>query len=134
MDIIITDMTGHSFTIKLNWDICIMKQDISHYYEKKILNEYLIINNISHKEFYEHRNCRQKWLESEDYKRINNYYCANIELIYNGEKIEQYHVEADLITLEDLKENNNMIVVITKKDEPDNDDSDNNSIYSNESD
>ena len=49
-------------------------------------------------------------------------------------KIEQYHVEADLITLEDLKENNNMIVVITKKDEPDNDDSDNNSIYSNESD
>ena len=129
MDIIITDMTGHSFTIKLNWDICIMKQDISHYYEKKILNKYLIINNISHKEFYEHINCRYKWLESEDYKRIDNYYCANIELIYNGEKIEQYHVECDLLTEEMIEENNNMIVVITKKD-----DSDNNSIYSNESD
>ena len=32
MDIIITDLTGNSFTIKLNWDICVMKQDISKYY------------------------------------------------------------------------------------------------------
>ena len=35
MDIIITDLIGHTFTIKLSLDICIMKQDISHYYEKK---------------------------------------------------------------------------------------------------
>ena len=49
MDIIITDMIGHSFTIKLNWDICIMKQQISKYYEEKIKNEYLIKRNISKK-------------------------------------------------------------------------------------
>ena len=52
MDIVITDITAHSFTIKLNWDICIMKQHISNYYEKKIFSEYLIINNISNKDYF----------------------------------------------------------------------------------
>ena len=54
-------------------------------------------------------------MESEDYKRINNYCPTNIELIYNGNILEQYHVEADLITLEDLKTNSNMNFVLTKK-------------------
>ena len=70
-------------------------------------------------------------LNSEDFKRTNDYYCDNIELIYNGERIEQYHVEADLLTLDDLIENNNMNVVITKN-EPINYDCEND--YGNDSD
>ena len=136
MDIVITDITAHSFTIKLNWDICIMKQHISNYYEKKIFSEYLIINNISNKDFSENITTHLKcWVESEDYKRINNYCPTNIELIYNGNILEQYHVEADLITLEDLKTNSNMNFVLTKKEQFDEGiDNDNNSIYSNGSD
>jgi len=115
MDIIITDMTGHSFTIKLNWDICIMKQDISHYYEQKLMSDYLMRNSISKKELYLNHNIHSKnWMESEDFKRTNDYYCGNIKLICNGEKLEQYHIEIDKFTVEDFKENNNMNFVITK--------------------
>ena len=95
------------------------------------MSEYLIKHNISNNEFYENLNIHlNNWLNSEDFKRTNDYYCDNIELIYNGERIEQYHVEADLLTLDDLIENNNMNVAITKY-EPINydceNDSDNNS-------
>ena len=116
MDIIITDMIGHSFTIKLNWDICIMKQQISKYYEEKIKNEYLIKRNISKKEFYENRNISFRWYQSEDYTRISNYCEENITLIYRDKILEQYHVETDQITEDDLEENNNMNFVITKND------------------
>ena len=49
MDIIITDLTGNSFNIKLNWDICIMREQISKYYEENIFSDYLIKNNILNK-------------------------------------------------------------------------------------
>ena len=135
MDIIITDMTGHSFTIKLNWDICIMKQSISAHYEIKLFKDFLHINNISKKEYRDSSNHMFKWMESELYKRVDDYYYDDIELIYNNEVLEQYHVECDLFTEEMIKENNNMSFVIIKKDRPSYDnDIDNNSIYSNESD
>ena len=136
IDILITDMTGHSFIIKLNWDICIMKQSISTHYETNIFNEYLTINNISRDDYHKNRDHLFNWMKSEFYERVDDYYYDNIELIYNGEILEQYHIEIDKITLGDLEENNNMSFVIIKKDRPNNADidSDNNSIYSHMSD
>ena len=72
-------------------------------------------NSISKNECYLNLNIHLKnWRESEDFKRTNDYYCDNIELIYNGEILEQYHIEIDKFTVEDFKENNNMNFVITK--------------------
>ena len=115
MDIIITDLTGNSFTIKLNWDICIMKQDISKYYEEKIFSDYLIKNNILNKrEFYLNDTHRMNWLISEELKSRNKYHPDYIQLIYKNEILEQYHIEIDRFTYEDFKENNNINVVITE--------------------
>ena len=74
-------------------------------------------------------------MESDFYKRVNDYYYDNIELIYNYEILEQYHVECDLFTPEMIEDNNNMSFVIIIKDRPQiNDDVDNHSLYSNGSD
>ena len=97
IDIVITDLTGCTFIVKLNWDIDCMKQSISTDYEIKLFNEYLNINNISKNEYY---------------KNTNHAY---IELIYNNKILEQYDVESDLFTDEMIKENNNMSFVIVKK-------------------
>ena len=115
MDIIITDMIGNSFTIKFHLDICIMKQYISQYYEERILCDYLIKNNILNKrEFYLNDTHRMNWLNSEEMKSRNKYHPDYIQLIYKNEILEQYHIEADIFTDEDFKENNNITVVITK--------------------
>ena len=54
------------------------------------------------------------------------------KLIYKGEILEQYHIEADIINLEDFEKDNNINVVIVKHDE--NNDDDNNSNISSGSD
>ena len=51
---------------------------------------------------------------------------GNIKLIYKGEILEQYHIEADIYTLDDFEEDNNINVVICKNDENDDDDNDDN--------
>ena len=115
MDIIITDLTGNSFNIKLNWDICIMREQISKYYEEKIFSDYLIKNNILNKrEFYLNDTHRMNWLISEELKSRNKYHPDYIQLIYKNEILEQYHIEIDRFTNEDFKENNNINLVITK--------------------
>ena len=81
---------------------------------RKIKNEYLIKRNISKKCFYENRNISCRWYQSEDYTRISNYCEENITLIYRDKILEQYHVETDQITEDDLEENNNINFVITK--------------------
>ena len=103
IDILITDMIGYSFIVKLNWDLDCIKQSISTHYETNIFNEYLTINNISRNEYYKNSNYTFKWMESEFYKRVNDYYYNNIELIYNDKILEQYHVETDLFDLSDKK-------------------------------
>ena len=115
IDILITDMIGYRFTIKLNWDLACIKQSISTHNETIIFNEYLSINNISRNEYYKNSNYTFKWMESEFYKRVNDYYYNNIELIYNDKILEQYHVETDQFDLSDINDNNNMSFVITKK-------------------
>ena len=65
-------------------------------------------------------------------KKTNDYNPDNIQLIYQGQILEQYHIEADEITLEDFEKDNNINVVIVKHDE--NNDDDNNSNISSGSD
>ena len=122
MIINITDLSGHTFTIKLNWDIGAMKDSISIYYDTKFKNNFLLDNDITQNEFNTNRKHRLEWYNSHHYARTNDYNPANIQLIYKGEILEQFHVEADLITLNDLKEDNNINVIILKKDETDDDD------------
>ena len=129
MDIIITDLCGHTFTIKLNWDIGAMKDSISIHYDKKFKNEFLLENNLTTSDMINHFN---KYIKSDYYKKTNDYNPDNIQLIYKGEILEQYHIEADLITLEDFEKDNNINVVIVKHDE--NNDGDNNNNISSGSD
>ena len=134
IDILITDMIGYSFTVKLNWDLDCIKQSISTHYETKIFNEYLTINNISRNEYYKNSNYTFKWMESEFYKRVNDYYYNNIELIYNDKILEQYHVETDQFDLSDINNNNNMSFVIAKKESINLECRDDYDVYSNGSD
>ena len=129
MDIIITDLSGHTFTIKLNWDIVAMKCDISEHYEEKYKTCFCNEKGMTIHEFNNSDNYRQEWYKSEYYKTLDNMY---FKLIYKGEILEQYHIEADLITLKDFEEGNNLNVVIVKHDE--NNDDDNNSNVSSGSD
>ena len=129
MDIIITDLCGHTFTIKLNWDIGAMKDSISIHYDKKFKNEFLLENNLTTRDMINHFN---KYIKSDYYKKTNDYNPDNIQLIYQGQILEQYHIEADLITLEDFEKDNNINVVIVKHDE--NNDGDNNNNISSGSD
>ena len=130
MDIIITDLCGHTFTIKLNWDIGAMKDSISIHYDKKFKNEFLLENNLTTSDSFYLKIF--KYIKSDYYKKTNDYNPDNIQLIYKGEILEQYHIEADLITLEDFEKDNNINVVIVKHDE--NNDDDNNSNISSGSD
>ena len=115
IDIIITDLTGYNFIIKLNWDIDIMKQSISTHYEIKLFNDFLTLNNMSKYEYYKNTDNAYKWLNSDLHKKAENYYFVNIELIYKNKILEQYEIECDLLTEEIIKENNNMSFVIVKK-------------------
>ena len=130
IDINITDMSGHTFTIKLNWDIGAMKDSISIYYDKKFRNDFLLENNLTDRDMTKHM---YKYFNSEYYKKANYYNPNNIQLMYKGEILEQFHIEADLITLEDLQEDNNMNVVIMLNNEQEYN-NDNGSDYSYHSD
>ena len=72
IDINITDMVGYTFTIKLNWDVDIMRQDIASHYEQKLLNEYLIKMKSTKKETLRDCKLRGQWFKSEEYKPIIN--------------------------------------------------------------
>ena len=50
----IIDMSGCSFIIKLHWDICIMKQNISAHYEDKLKHDFCNENNIAKTDFIKH--------------------------------------------------------------------------------
>ena len=115
MDIIITDLTGYNFIIKLNWDIDIMKQEIATHYEIKLFNDFLTLNNMSKFEYYKNTDNAYKWLNSDLHKQAENYYFLYIQLIYKNKILEQYDIESDFLTLDMLKNNNNMSFVIVKK-------------------
>ena len=66
MDMIITDLSGHTFTIKLNWDIGAMKGSISIYYDKKLKNEFLLANTLTTRDMINHFN---KYIKSDYYKK-----------------------------------------------------------------
>lgn len=126
----ITDISGHTFSINLNWDIGAMKDSISIYYDNKFRNDFLLENNLTDRDMRKHMN---KYFNSEYYKKANYYNPNNIQLIYKGEILEQFHIEADLITLEGLQEHNNMNVVIMLNNEQEYN-NDNGSDYSYHSD
>ena len=63
----ITDMSGHTFTVKLNWDIGAMKDSISIYYDNKFRNDFLLENNLIDRDMRKHMS---KYLNSEYYKKI----------------------------------------------------------------
>ena len=54
IDINITDLSGHTFTIKLNWDIGAMRDSISIYYDNKFKNDFLVENNLTDRDFTKH--------------------------------------------------------------------------------
>ena len=126
MDIDITDLSGHTFTIELNWDIGAMKDSISIYYDNKFKNDFLLENNLTNRDMINHFG---KYIKSDYYKKANDYNPDNIELIYKGEILEQFHIEADIYTDDDFKEDNNINVVIIKNDENNDDDKDSNISY-----
>ena len=119
----ITDMSGHTFCIRLCWDACLMKCQIAQLYEGKYKNDFCNDKGITIRDFNRNEKYRWEWYNSDYYKTLESTY---YKLIYKGEILEQYHVEADLITLEDLQEHNNMNVVICKNNH-DNDDNYNSS-------
>ena len=122
MDINITDLSGHTFTIKLNWDIGAMKDSISIYYDNKFKNDFLLENNLTNRDMINHFG---KYIKSDYYKKANDYNPDNIQLIYKGEILNEFDIDY-LYTLDDFKEDNNINVVIIKNDENDNDDNDSN--------
>ena len=126
IDINITDLSGHTFTIKLNWDIGAMKDSISIYYDNKFKNDFLLENNLTARDMINHFN---KYIKSDYYKKANDYNPDNIQLIYKGEILEQFDIETDKYTLDDFKEDNNINVVIIKNDENNDDDKDSNISY-----
>ena len=56
IDINITDLSGHTFTIKLNWDICIMKQEIARHYEEQYKTNFCNEKGITKMNYTQHRN------------------------------------------------------------------------------
>ena len=80
MDINITDLSGHTFTIKLNWDIGAMKDSISIYYDNKFKNDFLLENNLTNRDMINHFG---KYIKSDYYKKANDYNPDNIELKCN---------------------------------------------------
>ena len=122
IDINITDLSGHTFTIKLNWDIGAMKDSISIYYDNKFKNDFLLENNLTNRDMINHFG---KYIKSDYYKKANDYNPDNIQLIYKGEILNEFDIDY-LYTLDDFKEDNNINVVIIKNDENDNDDNDSN--------
>ena len=121
----ITELSGHTFTIKLHWDICIMKCQIAQHYEDKYKNDFCNDKGITVHELNETSySYRWEWYKSDYYKTLESTY---YKLIYRGEIVKQYHVLSDFITEEDLQENNNMNVVICKSNHDDNDDNYNSS-------
>ena len=82
---------------------------------KKIKNEFLLENNLTTSDSFYSKIF--KYIKSDYYKKTNDYNPDNIQLIYKGEILEQYHIEADEITLEDFEKDNNINVVIVKHDE-----------------
>ena len=119
MDINITDLSGHTFTIKLNWDIGAMKDSISIYYDNKFKKDFLLENNLTSRDMINHLS---DYFKSDYYKKANNSKPDNIQLIYKGEILEQFHIEADIYSYDDFKKDNNINVVIVKTDEIDDDD------------
>lgn len=112
IDINIMGLSGHTFTIKLNWDIGAMKDSISNYYDNKFRNDFLLENNLTDRDMRKHMN---KYLNSEYYKKANDYISDNIQLIYKGEILEQFHIEADIYSEDDFIEDNNINIIIIKK-------------------
>ena len=108
-DINITDLSGHTFPIKFNLDIGAMKDSIAIYYDGKFRNDFLIENNLTRRDLINHLG---DYFKSEYYTKANAYNPDNIQLIYKGEILEQFHIEADIYSEDDFKEDNNISVVI----------------------
>lgn len=119
MDIDITDLSGHTFSIKLNWDIDAMKDSISIYYDNKFRTDFLLENNLTSRDMMNHLG---DYFKSDYYKKANDYNPDNIQLIYKGEILEQFHIEADIYSEDDFKQDNNINVVIFKTDDNADDD------------
>jgi len=101
IDINITDMSGHTFCIKLCWDVCLMKCQIAQHYEDKYKTDFCNDKGITTHELNKTSySYHWEWYKSDYYKTLESTY---YKLIYKGEILEQYHVEADLITVEDLQ-------------------------------
>ena len=52
------------------------------------------------------------YFESDYYKSANNYNQDNIQFMYKGEILEQFHIAADTYSEDDFKKDNNINVVI----------------------
>ena len=135
-DINITDFSGNTFTIKLKWDICearhsglnkfiFMKLQIARHYEEQYKTNFCNEKGIAIHEFHTTQTYFYEWINSDYYKKTNDYNPDNIQLIYKGEILNEFDIDY-LYTLDDFKEDNNINVVIIKNDENNDDDKDDN--------
>ena len=111
MDMNISDLSGHTFTIELKRNIENMKCDIANYYEDKFENDFLLENN------YHDITPYIREYGASDYCKISKAYTFDqIQLIYKGEILKQFHIDTGIYSEDDFKEDNNIIMVIVEKD------------------
>ena len=75
-DIHITDLSGHTFTIELHWDIVFMKcQSCAHYEEVYIKMISVMKRGITRYDFMtQYNEYRYEWYNSDHIKKLDNMY------------------------------------------------------------
>ena len=68
-DINITDLSGHTFTIRLHWDVSFMKCQICAHYEEIYKTDFCNEKGITIHEFNTNNNYRSAWYNSDYYKQ-----------------------------------------------------------------
>ena len=114
MDINITDISGHTFSICFNYDLLVMKcQILTHYetyYKTKFCNEKQItIHDFNRKTDYQN-----EWYKSDYYNTLNT---TTYDLIHKNNILE-----FDKYTEYDFKDDNNINVVFINNYENNDDD------------
>ena len=95
------------------------------HYEEQYKTNFCNEKGIAIHEFHTTQTYFYEWINSDYYKKTNDYNPDNIQLIYKGEILNEFDIDY-LYTLDDFKEDNNINVVIIKNDENDDDDNDDN--------
>ena len=86
----IIGLNGYSFEINGHYDIDAMKDSICVHMSKKLSNDYIA------------KHGRKGWYQSEEYKSYTTFCPEYVILIHENEPLEQYHIECDLVELQEV--------------------------------